>query len=82
MSSNTIEIPDVLSDEIAKQLASAQAPGDVTAANLAEIQDKFCQHWPVVKTVLEFLKTIIPGGGIIIGVVISIGDGAHRTYCS
>jgi hypothetical protein len=46
------------------------------------LKKRFCELWPTAKQVLEILKSIIPGGGIIVGMVIAIGDGAHKAFCS
>lgn len=78
---STLEVPENLADQIAKQLVEAEGAGAITGAGAGDVKQQFCQHWPAAKQVLEVLKAIIPGGGIAIGLVISLGDGAHKAFC-
>ena len=82
MSDKTIEFDDRLVDEIARQLAEAEKPGEIAAKDLEDVRTVFCQNWDTAKTVLEVLKNIIPGGGIAIGLVITIGDAAKKQFCN
>ncbi len=73
----TVTIPDSLADEFATQFAAeAIAPHDTDPS-----WKRFCELWPSARQVLELLKTIIPGGALVIGLVITIGDGAAKAFC-
>ena len=82
MTAPTLQLPASLANDIAKQLIEAGGPAAVSAADAQGLKKRFCELWPTAKPVLEILKSIIPGGGIIVGMVIAIGDGAHKAFCS
>ena len=81
MPAPTLELPANLANDIAKQLIEARGPAAVAAADIQGVKKTFCELWPTAKQGLEILKTIIPGGGLVVGMVIAIGDGAHKAFC-
>ena len=81
MPTTSLELPASLSNNIAQQLIEAQGAA-VSAADVQGVKKQFCELWPTAKQVLEILKSIIPGGGIVIGIVIALGDGAHKAFCT
>jgi hypothetical protein len=82
MAAPTLELPANLANDIAKQLKTQRGPEGAAARDVTDIKRKFCELWPTAKQVLELLKAVIPGGGIIIGMVIALGEGAHKAFCS
>jgi hypothetical protein len=80
MAAPTLELPQNLANDIAKQLIGT--PAAVSAADVSGVKSKFCELWPTAKQVLGILKDIIPGGGIVIGIVIALGDGAQKAFCT
>ena len=69
---------------VAAALVADSAPEQFSAAAQGiDPKDLFCKNWKTVKTVLEVLKTLVPGAiGAIIGVVIKAGDAAHAAICN
>jgi len=47
----------------------AMAPGGVS---------KFCELWPIVRSALEVLQTVVPAAALIVGIIIKIGDGVCK----
>ena len=59
---------------------AAAAPA--AAAGGIDPKQAFCNDWPTIKQVLQFLQGVIPQPGpILIGVIIAAGDAAHNTIC-
>lgn len=81
MAVSTLEVPEDLADQIAKQLVVAKDDNVVSTASVSDFRKQFCELWPLARQALGFLKDIVPGGGFIIGTVIAIGDGAHKAFC-
>lgn len=70
-----------LADEFAKQLAASMEAGEVVAADLDDAKKLFCDNWLTVKKILEYMKSL-PGAGLVVSLVIAIGDGAYKILCS
>lgn len=69
---------------IAEVMVTDTGP-ETVGAMAAGIDPKklFCENWGTVRTVLEVLKTLVPGAvGVIIGVVIKAGNAAHSAICN
>lgn len=67
---------------IAEALTSDQPPAALDAFDLDSATKLFCQHWPMVKQVLQLVAGIV--GGIfkdIIGRMIIVGDLIHGEVC-
>ncbi len=73
------------------QAAAAQAMvGDAPAggaaaaggADIGDVKDFFCNNWPMIKKVLEFIADKVGGGvGRLVRAVIAAGDVLHKLIC-
>ena len=58
--------------------AAAPAGG----ADLGDVKKFFCENWPMIKKVLEFIADKVGGGvGRIVRAVIAAGDVLHKLIC-
>ncbi|MEP9358611.1 hypothetical protein [Sphingomonas sp. KR3-1] len=53
----------------------------IAPEGISDVKQLFCDNWGVVKQVLQVLGNLVPGLGLIIGIIIKAGDAAHGAIC-
>ena len=70
--------------QIARALADGMGDDTVKAEGVlpGNAKDIFCKNWDLVKTVLGYLKPLLPGPiGWVVGAIITAGDILHKKIC-
>lgn len=77
-----------LNQRITQSLERYQLSGEIEEKRLTSEEAKkiFCEYWGTTKTILNFLKNVIPPPagaivGVVIGIIITAGDAVHSTLC-
>lgn len=80
----SLELSPAEEQRLTTALAALSAPGTESVAALAAASPRelFCQYWPIVKQVLQFLSASVPSPiKAAIALVIAAGDAAANIIC-
>lgn len=77
---NQVNLSQAQLDQLVASLhINVMASTHGTATGLAAVD--FCKAWPVARSVLEILSKI-PAAGLIVGIIITIGDAYSKKHCT
>lgn len=54
---------------------------EATLKQRGDVKQLFCENWNLIKTILEYVKDVIPGASIVIVIVLKLLEKLHKKIC-